>query len=59
MGLEGDLREIIRELGFGHMATRSYDLHAELVRQFMATVQVYYTHERVKRENKGTLTFFI
>ena len=41
------------------MATRSYDLYHELVRQFMVTVQVYYSNERVNRVNEGTLNFFI
>ena len=59
LGLEGDLEEMILELGMGSMATRSYDLYPELVRQFTATVQVYYSNERVKRANEGTLTFFI
>ena len=59
MGLEEDLEQMIRELGLGSMATRSYDLYLELVKQFMATVQVYYSNERVKRDNEGTLTFFI
>ena len=57
--LEGDLEEMIRELGMGSMATRSYDLYPKLVRQFMATVQVFYSNERAKRVNEGTLTFFI
>ena len=53
LGLEGDLEEMIREVGLESMATRSYDLYPELVRQFMATVQVYYSNERVKRANEG------
>ena len=59
LGLKEDLEEMIIGLGFGHMAIRSYDLYPELVRQFMAMVQVYYSHKRVKRANEGTLTFFI
>lgn len=59
MGLKEDLEEMIRELGYGHMVTRSFDLYPDLVRQFIATIQVYYTHGRVKRTNEGTLTFLI
>ena len=53
------MKEMISELGIGHMATGSDDLYPELVRQFMATVKVYYVNGRAKRANKGTLTFFI
>lgn len=59
LGFEVDLREMITELGLGHMDSSSYDLYPELVRQFMATVQVYYTNERVKSTNEDTLIFFI
>ena len=41
------------------MATRFYDLYHKLVRQFMVTVQVYYSNERVKKVDEGTLNFFI
>ena len=43
----------------GNMATNPQVLYPELVRQFMATVNVYYAHERAKRTNEGVLTFFI
>ncbi|KAL0696519.1 hypothetical protein Bca4012_063699 [Brassica carinata] len=35
---------MIRQLGFGTMATRPYDLHVTLVRQLMATAQLTYSH---------------
>lgn len=41
------------------MVTKSYDLYPDLVRHFMATVQIIYNNERVKRANEGNLTFFI
>ena len=47
------------ELGMGNMATNPHVLYPELVRQFIATVQVYYTRERARRASEGTLTFFI
>ena len=47
------------KLGMGHMATNPQVLYPELVRQFMATVQVYYAHERARRASEGILTFFI
>ncbi|KAF2561398.1 hypothetical protein F2Q70_00016399 [Brassica cretica] len=34
-------------------------LYSELVRQFMATVKVYYASERAKKASEGVLTFFI
>ena len=43
----------------GNMATNPQVLYPELVRQFMATVNVYYAHERAKRASEGVLTFFI
>ncbi|KAF3565627.1 hypothetical protein DY000_02014572 [Brassica cretica] len=45
------------ELGMGNMATNPHVLYPELVRQFMATVQVYYTCERAKIASEGSLTF--
>ena len=59
MGIKEDLEDMFVELGVGNMATNPHSLYPELVRQFMATVQVYYANERVKRANEGTLTFFI
>ena len=47
------------ELGMGNMPTNPKVLYPELVRQFMATVNVYYAKERAKRANEGILTFFI
>ncbi|KAF3590066.1 hypothetical protein F2Q69_00029766 [Brassica cretica] len=41
------------------MPTNSHVLYPELVRQFMATVQVCYASERAKRASEGILTFFI
>ncbi|KAF2550071.1 hypothetical protein F2Q68_00034030 [Brassica cretica] len=43
----------------GNMATNPHVLYPDMVRQFMATVQVYYNRERVRRASEGTLTFFI
>ncbi|KAF3502805.1 hypothetical protein F2Q69_00042311 [Brassica cretica] len=45
------------ELGMRNMATNQHVLYPELVRQFMATVQVYYTCERAKIASEGSLTF--
>ncbi|KAF3567507.1 hypothetical protein DY000_02015993 [Brassica cretica] len=59
MGIKEDLEDMFVELGVGNMATNPHSLYPELVRQFMATVQVYNANERVKRANEGTLTFFI
>ena len=43
----------------GNLATNPHVLYPELVRQFMATVNVYYANERAKRANEGVLPFFI
>ncbi|KAF2556744.1 hypothetical protein F2Q68_00015934 [Brassica cretica] len=59
MGIRSDLEDMFVELGMGHMATNSHVLYPELVRQFMATVQVYDANERAKRASEGILTFFI
>ena len=59
MGIKEDLEDMFVELGMGNMATNPHVLNPELIRQFMATVQVYYGNERVKRVDEGTLTFFI
>ena len=43
----------------GNMATNPNVLYPGLVREFMASVNVYYAHESEKRANEGVLTFFI
>ena len=52
-------RGMFVELGMGNMAINPHVLYPELVRQFMAKVNVYYASEREKRANEGILTFFI
>ncbi|KAF3509082.1 hypothetical protein F2Q69_00006686 [Brassica cretica] len=59
LGIREDLEDMFVELGMGNMVTNPHSLYPEWVCQFMATVHVYYANERVKRANKGTLTFFI
>ena len=59
LGIKSDLEDLFAEMGMGNMATNPQVLYPELVCQFMATVNVYYTHERAKRANEGVLTFFI
>ena len=56
--IETDIKEMITQLGLGTMATRAYDLHVDLVRQFMATVDFTYSISRVRVAGDGTLTFF-
>uniref|UniRef100_A0A0D3A042 Arabidopsis retrotransposon Orf1 C-terminal domain-containing protein n=1 Tax=Brassica oleracea var. oleracea TaxID=109376 RepID=A0A0D3A042_BRAOL len=43
----------------GNLATKPQVLYPELVRKFMATVNLYHAHEKAKRANDGILTFFI
>lgn len=57
-GLQHDLHEMITELGLGTKATGTHNLYPALVRKFMATVQVFYANERVRRVGEGTLSFF-
>ena len=59
LGIREDLEDMFVELGMGNMVTNRHSLYQEWVCQFMATIHVYYANERVKRANKGTLTFFI
>ena len=49
---------MITQLGLGTMATRTYDLHVDLVRQFMATVELTYSTSKARVAGDGTLTFF-
>ena len=56
--IETDIKEMITQLRLGTMATRSYDLHVDLVRQFMATVEFTHSTSRVRVAGDGTLTFF-
>ena len=46
LGIQSDLEDLFVELGMGNFATHPHVLYPELVCQFMATVNVYYTHER-------------
>ncbi|KAF2569667.1 hypothetical protein F2Q68_00025814 [Brassica cretica] len=59
LGIRSDLEDLFVELGMGNFATHPLVLYPELVRQLMATVNVYYTHERAKKASEGVLTFFI
>ncbi|KAF3538185.1 hypothetical protein F2Q69_00022576 [Brassica cretica] len=59
LGIRSDLEDMFVELGMGNMATNPKVLYPELVRQFMAMVNVYYANERAKRASEGILTFFI
>ncbi|KAF3583368.1 hypothetical protein F2Q69_00027590 [Brassica cretica] len=59
LGIRSDLEDLFVEFGMGNFATHPQVLYPELVRQFMATVNVYYTHERAKKASEGVLTFFI
>ncbi|KAF3610004.1 hypothetical protein DY000_02047962 [Brassica cretica] len=53
LGIRSDLEDLFVELGMGNFATHPQVLYPELVRQFMATVNVYYTHDRAKKANEG------
>ncbi|WZZ50806.1 hypothetical protein YC2023_050913 [Brassica napus] len=44
LGLISDLEDMFVELGMGNMATNPQVIYPELVRQFMATVNVYYAN---------------
>ncbi|KAF2583141.1 hypothetical protein F2Q68_00004589 [Brassica cretica] len=59
LGIRSDLEDLFVELGMGNFATHPQVLYPELVCQFMATVNVYYIHERAKKASEGVLTFFI
>ncbi|KAF3584822.1 hypothetical protein F2Q69_00029062 [Brassica cretica] len=56
LGIRSDLEDLFAELGMGNFATHPQVLYPELVRQFMATVNVYYTHERAKKASEGHAT---
>ena len=49
---------MITQLRLGTMATRAYDLHVDLVTQFMATVELTYSTSKARVAGDGTLTFF-
>ncbi|KAL0791221.1 hypothetical protein Bca101_007467 [Brassica carinata] len=59
LGIRSDLEAIFVDLGMGNIATNPHVLYPELIRQFMATVQVNYAHERVRTASEGILSFFI
>lgn len=57
-GFLSDLQEMIRQLGFGTMATRPYVLYHNLVRQFIATAHLSYTTTTGRVACDGILSFF-
>ena len=59
LGIRSDLEDLFVDLGIGNFSTHPQVLYPELVRQFMATVNVYYAHERAMNSSEGVLTFFI
>ncbi|KAL1194426.1 hypothetical protein V5N11_010338 [Cardamine amara subsp. amara] len=58
MKIQGDVQLALENIGLGTLCTKHYELYPDLVRQFMATVQVYYSGTYPKAQ-EGTLTFFI
>lgn len=59
MGIRDDVLRILQKIGLGTICTKQYPVYPDLVRQFVATVRVYYTNERVTRAHEGTLTFMM
>ncbi|KAF3548161.1 hypothetical protein DY000_02007535 [Brassica cretica] len=59
LGIRSDLEDLFGELGMGNFATHPQVLYPEVVRQFMATVNVYYANERANKASEGVMTFFI
>ncbi|KAG5384221.1 hypothetical protein IGI04_035691 [Brassica rapa subsp. trilocularis] len=56
--IDKDIDEMITQLGLSTMPTHAYDLHVDLVRQFMATVEFTYNTSKTRVAGDGTLTFF-
>ena len=56
--IDKDIDEMITQLGLGTMPTHAYDLHVDLVIQFMATVEFIYNTSKARVAGDGTLTFF-
>lgn len=50
---------LIKRLGLRTMATKFYDIYPDLVRQFMASVWVYYKNLNCKRVYECSITFCI
>ncbi|KAF3513912.1 hypothetical protein F2Q69_00006854 [Brassica cretica] len=59
LGIRSDHEDLFVELGMGNFATHPQVLYLELVRQFKATVNIYYANESAKKGSEGVLTFFI
>ncbi|KAL1218012.1 hypothetical protein V5N11_012211 [Cardamine amara subsp. amara] len=59
MGIKDDVTKLLTKIGLGTIATTHYELFPDLVRQFLATVRVYYENEIVKNAQEGTLTFLV
>ncbi|KAL1197957.1 hypothetical protein V5N11_013645 [Cardamine amara subsp. amara] len=59
MSIKDDVTKLLTKIGLGTIATTHYELFPDLVRQFLATVYVYYKNEMVRNAQEGTLTFLI
>ncbi|KAL1223465.1 hypothetical protein V5N11_003523 [Cardamine amara subsp. amara] len=59
MGIKDDVTKLLTKIGLGTIATTHYELFPDLVRQFLATVRVYYENEIVKNAQEGILTFLV
>ncbi|KAL1193557.1 hypothetical protein V5N11_025754 [Cardamine amara subsp. amara] len=56
MAIKDDVTKLLTKIGLGTIATTHYELFPDLVRQFLATVRVFYENEIVKNAQEGTPT---
>jgi len=56
--IEKSVLGLLDDIGLGTICCRQYDLYPELVRQFMASVRVYYVNDRKRNAQEGALIFF-
>jgi len=57
--IEKSILGLLDDIGVGTIGFRQYDLYPELVRQFMASVRIYYVNDKKRDAQEGALIFFI
>jgi len=57
--IEKSILGLLDDIGVGTIGFRQYDLYLELVRQFMASVRIYYVNDKKRDAQEGALIFFI
>ncbi|KFK22747.1 hypothetical protein AALP_AAs50640U000100 [Arabis alpina] len=57
MGIAEDVRDMLRKMGLGTLAYKTYPLYPDLVRQFLASVELRFKDIAMHTADEGTLSY--